>query len=308
MLTISACWQRPLLEVNLGKSLIVKDIILPRILRILRQISGSQRDTFIGEDARSRADPSSVRRPIDNGVITNWNDMEKIWDHAIRNELGADPKDHPLFFSEPLGNPMPNREKMIQVVFEHLNSPAFFVNNQAVLSLYAAGRTEGIVVDCGECSPGVVQVSTGFALKYTISRADIAGRGLTDHLAKTLSGRGHSFTTATEKELVRDMKETLCYISTDFEQETQTALQSSSLERSYDLPDGKAITIGTDRFAAPEILFRPELSGHQGDGIHKATLNTIMKVDEDIRWGLCRDIVLVNISLSCYWERLLIRS
>jgi actin len=142
-----------------------------------------------------------------------------------------------------------------------------------------------------------VHVYGGLALKNTISRADIAGRGLTDHLAKILSDKGHTFATATEKELVRDMKEKLCYVALDFEQETQTARQSPSSERSYDLPDGQAITIGHERFVTPEILFRPDMFGQEGDGIHKATFNTIMKADDDIRWDLCRRIVMVNTSL-----------
>jgi actin beta/gamma 1 len=187
---------------------------------------------------------------------------------------------------------------MTQVVFETFNAPAFYANDQAVLSLYAAGRSDGIVVDCGECSTRIVHVYGGFALNPTISRADIAGRGLTDHLTKILSDDGHTFATATGKELVRDMKEKICYVALDFEQETQTARQSPSLERSYDLPDGQAITIGHERFAAPEILFRPDMFGQEGDGIHKATFNTIMKADGDIRWDLCRNIVMVNTSLS----------
>lgn len=255
-------------------------------------VGTGQKDEYVGDAAMARRGVLKLVYPLEHGIVTNWDDMEKIWHHCFYSELRVEPQERPVLLTEAPMNPKANRERMTQIMFETFNIPAFYVNIQAVLSLYASGRTSGIVIDSGDGVTHTVPIYEGYSLPHAVNRIDLAGRDLTSWMAKLLMQRGYSFTTSAELEIVRDVKQVLCYVAEDYDKELANAESNSALEKEYELPDGQVITVASERFQCPEALFKPELLGNEMAGMHETAFNSIMKTDIDIRKDLYNNIVM----------------
>lgn len=258
-------------------------------------------DVFIGSRAEEIRGLLKLNWPLEHGIVTDWDDMERIWRYVYESELKTMSEEHPVLLTEAPLNPRENREIAAQVLFETFNVPAIYIAVQATLALYAAGETTGVVLDVGDGVSHAVPIYEGFAIKNAIRRMDVAGRDVTEHLQTLLRKAGWVFHTSAEKEVVRQMKEKISYVAADPRKEEKEWARSiypgAEEERrkkiaEYILPDGKKIKIGAERFRAPEILFDPEIIGLEYPGVQHMLVDAIQRTDMDLRKKLYQHIVM----------------
>lgn len=253
-------------------------------------LGAGQKEYYIGEEAQSKRGVLTLNYPIDHGIVTSWDDMERIWRHVYECELRITSNDRPALLTEAPLNPLQNRERMTEIMFESFKVPAMYVAVQATLALYASARTTGIVMDSGDGVTHTVPIYEGYCLPHAVSRLDIAGRDITEYFMRLLLESGYSFISTAEREIVKDIKEKLCYVALDPIQEM--SVKPEELLKEYKLPDGNIIKIGSQLFRAPETLFLPTNIGVEAPGIHRMVFNSIMKCDIDVRKDLYGNILL----------------
>ena len=250
------------------------------------------KDVFVGEEAREKCGVVELNYPMQHRTITNWDDMERVWQHAFYNELRLDPEGYPVLLTEPVMNANSERAKTQEIMFEGFNAPALYQLEQGIAVIYSCGTTTGIVLDCGDGGTHVVPVWEGIRLPHAVQRADVGGRALNGYMAKILTERGISLPSSSGEEIVRELKEKLGFVSEDFEKDMEAAAKSSGIEKSYVLPDGNVLTVGDERFRCAEALFQPSLLGVETPGIHKMLYDGIMRNDIDLRRDFFYNVLL----------------
>lgn len=250
------------------------------------------KDCYVGDDALSKCGVLEFSRPIVDGIIENWDDMEKLWQHVFYNELRVDPAEQPVILTEIPHNPPGNREKMTHVMFENFGVPSLYVGNGQVFSLYSSGRITGLVLDAGEKMIHSVPIYEGHAIDHGIIKLWFGGRDLTDYFSVLLKERDIMFVTGAEREIIQDVKERHCYIALDFDEESVKSQKSDVCDVKYELPDGTILTVGYERFKCPETLFQPRFIGIDSLSIQDAIFESIRRCDNDLHLQLFNSVVL----------------
>ena len=219
--------------------------------------------------------------------------------HHIFCELRVDPKEHSILLSDHVLSPKKDRAKKKELLFESFQVPAMYLAIDIVLAYYASGRNTGLVLDVGHGVTSSITICDGYTDGIngeingcgSVHRQNIGGTDLDEYMRQLLAERGHHFNSASDLVHVRRIKENLCYLSADFESEMENE-KSTSNGKQYELPDGKIITVGAERFQCPEALFNPKLMGIDAKGIHDIVYNTIQKSAIDARRTFWSNIVI----------------
>jgi len=265
--------------------------------------AGVRKDQALGYALGSEAEAdvvvaagaTALKHPIEHGVVTHWDAVEKIWRRAFR-DIGADRGGHPVLVTEAPLSAKAHREQMVQLLFEEFEASRVHVAVSGALSLYATGSPTGLVVEVGDGVSQMLPICEGYVVAHAVQRLDLGGRDLTDYLAKLLATeRGYSLDSLAARRAVRGLKEQHCYVAQNYKAELAAAEENPDLERTFQLPDGKEIVAaGAERFSCPEALFQPSLLGKESPGIHELTVEALKKCDVDLQKGLASSIVLAG--------------
>jgi len=257
-----------------------------------------QKTCYVGEEAQIKRGILSLKNPIERGIITNFDDLEKIWHHTFYNALRVAPEEHPILHTEhaydPIRNyPKAHREKVAQIMFETFSPPAAYFAIDAALSLKAQGISTGVVLESGSGVTHAISVAEGKILPNSVVRLELGGNDLTDYLKNIFIEKGHTFTSPFDHDNIRDVKENLCYVALDYEHEMEMdSLSASSFQKSYELPNGQLMSAGNERFRCPEAMFQPSFLGQMTSGIHCVVHESIKNCHVDIQKELYKNIVL----------------
>jgi actin beta/gamma 1 len=261
-----------------------------------QMVGVESKSEYIGDEAQKMRGVLNLKYPIESGIVTEWSQMEKVWDYCFSNELRVDPSEHKVMLTEAPGNPKANREKMTSLMFETFQVQGLYVAIQAVLSLYSNGRTTGLVVDSGDGVTHTVPVYEGFSIPHAIKKNYIAGRAITAHMVNLLTADGIQETGGKSAwaQIIRKIKEDLCFVSLDPTADKAKAAESSEIQKAYELPDGQTVNVNAPRFMAPEALFNPGLikEGDETPGMHTMAFGTCQECDLDIRKDLYSNVIL----------------
>lgn len=285
------------LKVGLSNST-TPDFLLPNtvgrpILRSDESFSKQKiKDIMICDETTPVRQYLDLTLPVEHGVVTNWDDETLVLDYIFKNKLQIENKDHPILITEAPMNPIDNRKKMCEVFFETLGFPALQVSPQALLVLYAQGLVTGVVVDSGDGVTHIMPIAETCLLPHCVGRMNIAGRDITEHMVKLLTLRGYPFHKTSDFDVVREIKEKLCFISADIKADRKLANETTAYVVPYTLPDSRLIKVSGERFEAPEVLFNPSALGYEGEGLSEMVFQTIMKTDIDLRKRFFESIVI----------------
>lgn len=238
---------------------------------------------------------------LNRGVVCDWDALEALWQHLFFCRLGVQPEELAVLVADSPISPRTNREKVAEILFEHFHVPAMQTAHQALLALYAYGRTTGLVLGSGHGTSYAAPILTGDLAPLDTYRLDVAGADLTEYLAQLLLAGGHS---PPEKGLVNQFKEACCYVALDVKAEMARTQAQARVD--FRLPDKQVFTLGSERFCCPEALFQPNLLGLNQPGLPQLALLSISRLEAKQQEQLLANVVLEGGStmLSGFPERL----
>eukprot|EP00923_Selenidium_pygospionis_P025224 GHVN01044433.1.p1 GENE.GHVN01044433.1~~GHVN01044433.1.p1 ORF type:complete len:429 (+),score=84.92 GHVN01044433.1:367-1653(+) len=250
---------------------------------------------FVGHEAVEERSRLSFTHPVDHGHVDDMLEIEELLNYVFYRRLEVEPSSKALLLTEPSLCSQKHRERMAELCFEVYDVPELNLAIQGIMSLYATGRTTGLVVEIGDGVTQIVPVYEGYADKSAVRRSDFGGQEVSMHLQRMLC-ENYMLTTRDDMEHVRMIKETVCYCALDPSEEEER----DDIYASYELPDGMtlrdnattSVQLGVERFKAVEALFDPSLMHRDNPPIIDLIWKSIHASAMETRKSLLNSVVL----------------
>ena len=212
--------------------------------------------------------------------------MFQIWEHCYAKELKVNATEHPVLLTEHPNPSQADREKMTQIILEKFGAPSVFLAFKPVLSLYAAGLYDGVVLQMGYGATHAVPCTQGNPLNKESLRLNLGGCDLDGFMKELLEKKG---TVINDVDSVTSLKESVCSVALSFDEQV-----ASAVPKSFKLPDGTEISVTDEQFRCPEALFQPSLLANDSPGVPQLLHNAVMQCEEDVRKKLYSSVVIAG--------------
>nr|XP_034344427.1 actin-like isoform X2 [Arvicanthis niloticus] len=255
-----------------------------------------EKDWFIGAETQSNRTELNMYYPISRGVITNWDNVEKIWHYSFYHTLRIAPEQHPILITEP---PLASKEAKSRMT--QAQGQGVICTFQRPLRSGNSSSTHhgaGTTVESGDGMTYFVPIINGYPLHLSTTKLDIAGQDLTLYLMKLLSDNGNVLETIADLEYIRDLKDKCCYVALDYNME-MSKTSEPSFQKKFTLPDGKEINLGQEAFMCSEALFNTSLLERTKPGIHMLAQECILSCERSHWRTLFSYIILSGGTGTC---------
>jgi hypothetical protein len=235
-----------------------------------------------------------IERQKLDAMCVDWTALEAQWYHMFETELDVEGENCSVLCTiSPYGS-LEYAETLGELLFETFDTMGLYFANPSLLSLYAQGKTTGLVVDSGECTTSAFPVYEGMINKHAVKTIPFGGRDITEYIKRELTSRyeGLSLTDYGTHELVRQMKEELCYCGEP----------RDAPSKCYKLPDGQMLTVDAGDsfpFRAPEFFFFDPLRLDWSDtqleqSVPSMIFQSVMESPIDARKKLTENVLLAG--------------
>lgn len=183
-----------------------------------------------------------------------------------------------MITESPVASPA-DRSKWAEVLFENYRVPSIYIANSSSLSLFASGRTTGLVVECGAGVTSSVPVFEGLALQHAATSVNYAGQDVSQKIKALLGDNDCNI----DLGYARMLKERLAYVRTG------NAIENEKVN--FSLPDGTDVSVNKSIFGdcTEKLFFNEDV---EPNGLVHQAYETLQLCDDSLQKDLANNVLI----------------